>query len=256
MRNKCLAVVAFLMVSLVVLTFMTEPKKDHNFFISPANASEHKVVSAEVVNNFTGTTAADSFAPTGTPVAAAPISTTPATEDAPAKPVFPPVWQRDKTQYASDAEWKTWANSSCSAASLTSVLVGYGHQVKISDVLNQFEAQNAIKSSVGLYKYNVFSTVASEYGLKVAYSEDKNLDAHFNRVMDYLRRGVPVIVNVLDATYFPSGHFVVATGLNADGTVAIMNPDPADDKGPNQNWTQSSLKLYFSRMTRSAAILP
>ncbi len=172
------------------------------------------------------------------------------------KLVFPAVWQRDKTQYASEDEWKTWAASACSAAALSSVLTGYGHPVKISDVLNQFEQQNAIKSSVGLYKYNVFNTVASKYGLKVAYSEDKNLDSHFGRVLDYLKQGYPVILNVLDPTYFPGGHFIVATGLNPDNTVAIMNPDPTGGKQVNQFWTQDSLKLYFSRMTRSAAILP
>lgn len=242
MRNKLLIVGAIVLAFFVILNFLLAPKKDQDIWVSTANASGHSMAKVEVI----GTTAADTLEPT----------TVPATSAMTGKLVFPAVWQRDKTQYASESEWKTWAGSACSAAALSSVLTGYGHPVKITDVLNQFEQQNAIKSSVGLYKYNVFSTVASEYGLKVAYSEDKNLDAHFGRVLDYLKQGYPVILNVLDPTYFPGGHFIVATGLNPDNTVAIMNPDPTGGKQVNQSWTQDSLKLYFSRMTRSAAILP
>jgi hypothetical protein len=169
---------------------------------------------------------------------------------------FPVIWQRDKNQYASEAEWRTWAASSCSAASLTSVLSGYGNNVRVSDVLALMQQQNAISSSGGLFDYSVFTTIPAKYGLKAIYSEDKNLDSHFERVLGYLRQGYPVVLNVRDPSFFPNGHFVLATAINQDGTIAIMNPDPAPGKTVNQNWPLDGTKLYFGRSLRSAAILP
>ena len=249
---------------LAVFNLLFAPKQDKNIWINTAKASDHtgQIASVEVIGlpvtvATQATTETTALAlPTATAVATTPAETPTATPETSGKPVFPAIWQRDKTQYINDDEWKTWSPSACSAASLSSVLIGYGHPVRITDVLYQFRLENAIKSSVGLYKYDVFSNVASQYGLKVVYSEDKNLDAHFNSVLDFLRQGDPVILNVLDPVYFPDGHFIVATGLNPDGTVAIMNPDPTGGAQVNQNWTQDSLKLYFSRMKRSAAALP
>jgi hypothetical protein len=244
-REKLLMLGALVLALFVFLNFLLAPKKSPDIWVSQAKASQHQMAAVDFVG--VATAAPE---PTAAP---APFQTAGAVAR---KLIFPAVWQRDKAQYTSENEWKTWAGSACSAAALASVLSGYGHPVKISDVLAQFEQQNAIKSTVGLYKYNVFGTVARQYGLKVAYSEDKNLEAHFGQVLNYLRQGYPVILNVLDATYFPSGHFIVATGLNPDNTVAIMNPDPTGGNQVNQNWPVDGLKLYFSRMNRSAAILP
>lgn len=177
-----------------------------------------------------------------------------ATQGQPGK--FPAVWQRDKNQYADETEWRTWAASACSAASMASVLNGYGKSVKVTDVLALMQQQNAISPSAGLFKYDVLQTIPAKYGLKVVYSEDKNLDNHFAQVTNYLKQGYPVILNVRDPAYFPNGHFVVATGLNSDGTLAVMNPDPASGKTVNQNWPLDGAKLYFGRSLRSAAILP
>jgi hypothetical protein len=246
-REKLLMLGALALALFVILNFLLAPKKAPDIWASPAKASQQQMAVVDFVGD---ANAAPAPEPT---IAPAPLQTASAVAR---KPVFPAVWQRDKAQYASEDEWKTWAGSACSAAALASVLSGYGHPVKISDVLAQFVQQDAIKSTVGLYKYNVFGTVASQYGLKVAYSEDKNLEAHFEQILNYLRQGYPVILNVLDATYFPSGHFIVATGLNPDNTVAIMNPDPTGGNQVNQNWPVDGLKLYFSRMNRSAAILP
>jgi hypothetical protein len=244
-REKLLMLGALALALFVFLNFLLAPKKSPDIWVSQAKASQQQMAAVDFVGVAT--------AASEPPAAPAPLQTASAVVR---KLVFPAVWQRDKAQYASEDEWKTWAGSACSAAALASVLSGYGHPVKISDVLAQFVQQDAIKSTVGLYKYNVFGTVASQYGLKVAYSEDKNLEAHFEQILNYLRQGYPVILNVLDATYFPSGHFIVATGLNPDNTVAIMNPDPTGGSQVNQNWPVDGLKLYFSRMNRSAAILP
>lgn len=165
---------------------------------------------------------------------------------------FPAISQRDKSQYSSEAEWREWAASACSAAAMTSVLNGFGKQVKISDVLVLMRGQNSITSSGGLYRYGVFSSIGSQYGLKVQYSEDKDVDRHFNAIMGALGKGSPVIVNIQDATFFPNGHFIVAVRANPDGTVSVINPDPALGKPVNQDWPRDTLKTYFSRSLRSA----
>ncbi len=169
---------------------------------------------------------------------------------------FPAISQRDRQQYASDAEWQTWAASACSAAAMSSVLNGYGVPVRITDVLAQMQQMDAIKAGAGLYRYEAFNSIAAKYNLKTVYSEEKDVDSHFDHIIGYLRQGYPVILNILDSNFFPNGHFIVATGINPDGTIAIINPDPTRDKSVNQNWPVEGLKLYFSRMTRSAAILP
>jgi hypothetical protein len=169
---------------------------------------------------------------------------------------FPPISQRDKRQYTNDDEWKVWSPSSCSAAAMTSVLNGYGKDVRITDVLASFTEWGAITSNRGLHRYDVFSRMADKHGLKTVYSENKNIDDHLNTVMGYLRQGVPVILNVYDPKYFPGGHFVVGTGINSDGTILIMNSDPASGKSVYQNWPFEGLRSYFTRTPRSAAILP
>jgi hypothetical protein len=170
---------------------------------------------------------------------------------------FPAVSQRDKSQYSSEAEWKEWSASACSAASVASVLNGFGKNVKVSDVLNLMRQDGAISSSAGLFRYDVFSTIGSKYGLKVDYSENKNVDDHFNNIMSALNKGYPVVTNIQDNTYFPNGHFIVAVRYNpATDTVSVMNPDPMPGKSVAQEWSRDSLKTYFSRSLRSAIFMP
>jgi len=166
---------------------------------------------------------------------------------------FPAVWQRDKGQYASEAEWREWSASACSAAALTSVLNGYGKVVKVTDVLGMMREQGSISSSGGLFRYGVFGTIATKYGLKAEYSESKDLNSHFDSIMAGLAKGYPVIINVQDNTYFPNGHFIVAVKASADNnTVSVINPDPTRGKQVLQEWQRDDLKTYFSRSLRSA----
>jgi len=170
---------------------------------------------------------------------------------------FPAIWQRDKNQFGSEADWKEWSASACSVAAVTSVLNGFGKTVKMSDVLSLMRDQNAISATSGLYNYSVFSTIAAKYGLRAVYSESKDLDSHFNSIMTALQKGNPVIVNVQDPTFFPNGHFIVAVRANsADDTVSVINPDPAPGKQVTQNWPRETLKTYFSRSLRSAIYMP
>ncbi len=169
---------------------------------------------------------------------------------------FPLISQRDKSQYNSEAEWKEWSPSACSAASLVAVLNGFGVPTRITDILWLMQQERAINASKGLFDYGVLSSIPSKFGLRGEYSEDKDLDRHFESILNGLRLGKPVVINVWDAVYFPGGHFVVATHLNPDNTVSIINPDPVPGSSPAQDWPLEGLKLYFSRTTRSSIISP
>ncbi len=166
---------------------------------------------------------------------------------------FPAISQRDKGQYLSETEWREWSPSACSAAALTAVLNGYGKGVKISDVLNFMRDQNAISSSRGLYSYGVFSSIATKYGLRAEYSESKDLETHYSKIITALNQGYPVVVNIQDSNYFPNGHFIVAVKNNPDtDTISIINPDPEKGKSVAQEWSRATFKTYFSRALRSA----
>ena len=241
MRDKLIIVGGIALVFLVVM-FVVVGHKDRatDSFALLSSGGEGSTIAVQVVGGESVQQAASAGSLAGTSV----------------RSHFPAISQRDKSQYASEQEWQTWAASACSAAALSSVLNGYGKQVRITDVLSFMQQQDAIKAGAGLYRYDVIGTLAARYNLRAVYSEDKNLDAHFDQVLGYLKQGYPVILNVLDSTFFPNGHFIVATGINQDGSIAILNPDPTGDKSVNQNWPVEGLKLYFSRMERSAAILP
>ncbi len=169
---------------------------------------------------------------------------------------FPAISQRDKLQYQNEAEWRQWSASACSASAVASVLNGFGKNVKVTDVLNLMRDEGAISSSGGLFRYGVFNSIGAKYGLKVRYSESKDLDQHFDSIMNALQKGYPVVINIQDNTYFPNGHFIVAVRSNADNTISVINPDPAPGKPVSQEWSRDSLKTYFSRSLRSAIYTP
>lgn len=163
------------------------------------------------------------------------------------------VWQRDPTQYSSNSQFAAWNPSACSAASLASVLAAFGHKVTIGDLIPLMQNQGGFSPVSGLSNYTMFSTVAQHYGLHAVLDESKDVDSHFAAIITQLQAHQLVIINVQDPTYFPNGHFIVAYGLNADGTVAIMNSDPGSSGKVLQSWSLEGLKLYFSRTLRSIA---
>lgn len=161
------------------------------------------------------------------------------------------VWQRDPDQYTNTDEFKLWSPSACSAAASVSMLAAFGQNVKVSDILPIMQSKGGLSPRNGLSDYSTFGIVAQKYGLHAILDESHDLEAHYNSILTQLKANRPVIVNVQDSTYFPSGHFVVAYRLNTDGTVAVMNPDPTPGKTVLQSWSLDGFKLYFSRTMRS-----
>jgi Peptidase_C39 like family len=169
---------------------------------------------------------------------------------------MPAISQRDPLQYNSPDEFQTWSPSSCSAASIAAIFSGFGKTARTADILSIMRDEKAISPQLGLYDYSVFEKVARKYGMKSSLNESRNLDAHFNNIVESLRKGTPVLVNVRDATFFPNGHFVVAARLNPDNTITVINPDPARGRPVVQEWTMDSTKTYFSRAMRSVVFVP
>lgn len=163
------------------------------------------------------------------------------------------ILQRDPAQYSSTNQYQTWHESTCSAASLASVLNAFGHKVTIGDLIPMMQNLGGFSPTSGLSNYGVFNTIAQQYGLHATLDESKDLDSHFASIVSELQDHKMVIINVQDAVYFPNGHFIVAYGLNPDGTVAVMNsyPYPMNNGNTLQNWPLEGLKLYFSRTMRS-----
>ncbi len=163
--------------------------------------------------------------------------------------------QRDPGQYSNVDEYKTWSPSACSAAAIASIFSNQGKSVRTTDILAIMRDRKAITASSGLFDYSVFNTVASRYNLRADLNESRDLDSHFNRILDYLSKGTPVLINVQDRSFFPNGHFIAAFRLNPDNTVTVTNSDPEPGRPVVQDWPIDALKTYFSRTYRSVAFL-
>lgn len=166
---------------------------------------------------------------------------------------LPAFSQRDRQQYLDDAEYNLWSASACSATATAALLNGLGKQVRTSDVLAIMRENNAISPDRGLYDYSVFKKIGDRFNLRTDYREGGDLNSHFNSIISNLKSGTPVIINVIDAQFFPNGHFIAAFRYNSDDTVSVVNPDPLPGRPVIQNWTVDALKTYFSRSPRSAA---
>src|SRR3712207_3265039 len=154
MRNKLL-VVLFLAVAVFVVLNLLSSRNSSEGGIWLPGSSQGQVVSAQVVdsNGAPVTVVSSNNGGGGGAIRAA----------SGGGGRFPAVWQRDKAQYSTEAEWRTWAASACSAAALTSVLNGYGNSLKVTNVLEYLQQQNAIKAGAGLFRYDVFNSIANKY---------------------------------------------------------------------------------------------
>ncbi|MEI7554486.1 C39 family peptidase [Candidatus Chlorohelix sp.] len=170
--------------------------------------------------------------------------------------MLPAFSQRDRQQYLNEDEYKLWSASACSATATAALLNGLGKPIRTSDVLAIMRENNAIRPESGLYDYSVFKKIGDRFNLRTDYREGGDLNSHFNSIITNLKNGIPVIINVIDAQFFPNGHFVAAFRYNSDDTVSMVNPDPLPGRPVIQNWNQSALKTYFSRSPRSAAFFP
>jgi hypothetical protein len=138
------------------------------------------------------------------------------------------ISQLDPVQYNSSAEYTTWAYSACSAASMTEVMNAYGHNFRITDILNVEAQIGEITPSQGLLRPEGIQNTAAQFGFKTNWGNSWSLD----QVIETANNGNPVIVSFPPDRY-DGGHLLVVTGGNST-TVYL-----ADSSG----WNRHSLSI-------------
>jgi hypothetical protein len=121
--------------------------------------------------------------------------------------------QMNPAQYASQAEYNTWAASACSTTSMTEVLDAYGHHYRITDIL-QVEARiGAITPALGLTTEAGVAQTVAQFGFQTSWGHSRTLD----QIIAAANNGAPVIVSFPPgtSTLFAPGHILVVIGGNA-----------------------------------------
>jgi len=119
--------------------------------------------------------------------------------------------QLDPGQYASAAEYNTWAYSACSSAAMTEVINAYGHHYRITDILKVEARLGEITPALGLLEDIGIQRTVAQFGFKTTWGHNLSL----SQVIAIANSGRPVIVSFPPYKY-EGGHLVVVTGGNAE----------------------------------------
>jgi hypothetical protein len=120
------------------------------------------------------------------------------------------ISQLDPAQYNSQADFDTWAYSTCSTAAMTEVFNAYGRHYRIADVLKVQSAIGEITPQQGLLENIGVARTAAQFGFQTNWGNSWNID----QVINSANAGYPVIVGWPPSLY-PEGHIVVVTGGDA-----------------------------------------
>ena len=119
--------------------------------------------------------------------------------------------QLDPAQYATAAEYNTWAYSACSAAAMTEVINAYGHHYRITDILKVEASLGEITPALGLLEDIGIQRTVARFGFKTTWGHNLSL----SQIIDIANSGRPVIISFPPYKY-DGGHLVVVTGGNAE----------------------------------------
>jgi hypothetical protein len=117
------------------------------------------------------------------------------------------ISQLDPAQYASTAEFNTWAYSACSAAAMTEVIDAYGHHYRITDILEVEAKIHEITPAEGLLEESGIAHTGEQFGFKTSWGHTLSLA----QVIAAANSGTPVIVS-FPPDRFPGGHILVVRG--------------------------------------------
>ncbi len=118
--------------------------------------------------------------------------------------------QLDPAQYASTDEFNTWAYSACSAASMTEVINAYGHNYRITTILQQESKIHEITPELGLLEDVGIQRTAALFGFNTSWGHNLSLD----QIIAIANQGQPVIVSWPPAKW-TGGHILVIRGGNS-----------------------------------------
>lgn len=127
------------------------------------------------------------------------------------------ISQLDESEYASPAEYNTWAYSACSAAAMTEILNAYGYHYRITDVLKVESRLGEITPQLGLVENVGIARTAAQFGFQTDWGNNWTLD----QVISIANLGRPVMVGWPPQRY-DGGHIVVVTGGDAN-TVSLAD---------------------------------
>ena len=113
----------------------------------------------------------------------------------------------------------TLGTSGCAPTSLAMELSWFlGEYVSPVEVANYATSEGLVDSD-GVHGSKFIPAVAKHYGVEMRQTDDKE------EVIDLLRRGVPVVAAHDPGMFTDYGHFLVYTGIDADGRVMINDPN-------------------------------
>jgi hypothetical protein len=150
--------------------------------------------------------------------------------------------QLDPAQYASTQEFNTWAYSACSAAAMTEVINSYGHNYRITNILEIEAAIHEITPQLGLLEEVGIQRTGAKFGFKTTWGHNLSLD----QVIAAANSGTPVIVSFPPAK-FPGGHVLVVRG--GDSTYVYL----ADSS--RLDWTELSHARFLQLWGGFSAIM-
>lgn len=124
------------------------------------------------------------------------------------------ISQLDPNQYASNAEYNTWAYSACSTAAMTEVFNSYGYHFHITDVLRIESQIGAITPDLGLVDPSGIASTAARFGFTTQWGNNGLLD----QIIATANSGKPVIVGFPPDRY-EGGHIVVVIGGDSNNVL-------------------------------------
>ncbi len=119
--------------------------------------------------------------------------------------------QLDPAQYNSTQEFKSWAYSACSTASMTAVFDSYGRHYRITDVLKVEAGIGEITPQLGLLEDIGIQRTAARFGFNTQWGHNLS----FDQIIAVANSGKPVIVSFPPDRY-AGGHLLVVIGGNSN----------------------------------------
>jgi predicted double-glycine peptidase len=144
--------------------------------------------------------------------------------------------QLDPAQYYTLQDYKTWAYSTCSAASMTEIINAYGHNYRIADILKVEAGLNEITPALGLVEAHGIDRTVARFGFQTYWPPSPSLD----EIIQIANSGRPVMVGFPPARW-SGGHLLVVIGGNSNSVYV------ADSSALNmQVFTHANFLKYWA----------
>lgn len=128
-----------------------------------------------------------------------------------ASKVLERISQLDPGQYSSPEEYKTWRDSTCSAAAMTEVINAYGHHYRLTNILHVEARLGEITPALGLMEPVGIDRTVARFGFTTWWLTRPSLA----QVIYVANHGRPVIVG-FPPSRWAGGHLLIVIGGNSN----------------------------------------